>query len=268
VGAGLCRTADECRTVNEWLVKPLASGGGQRIHRWTPGDDVPPGYYLQELVEGPPGSVVFIAAGGRAVLLGISRQIVGEQAFGAAGYQYCGNILAGADLALADTASALAAGLTEEFGLVGLNGIDFIVRDGVPYAIEVNPRWCASMELVERARGFPVLGAHASACAGGGLPVLDLLAWPGAGREGPAAFGKAVVYARRDVAIGDTQAWLATDDIRDIPRPGGRIAAGRPVCTVFATGRDAEACHDALAASAMQIYAQLDKWEGRNWIIG
>ncbi len=52
---------------------------------------------------------------------------------------------------LADTASALASAVTGEFGLVGVNGIDFIVRDGIPYAIEVNPRWCASMELVERA---------------------------------------------------------------------------------------------------------------------
>ena len=45
----------------------------------------------------------------------------------------------------------LARALVEEFDLVGVNGIDFVARDGLPYAIEVNPRWCASMELVERA---------------------------------------------------------------------------------------------------------------------
>jgi len=252
--------APESRTVNQWLVKPLASGGGQRIRRWPRGETLPRGCYLQELIDGPPGSVAFVAAAGRAVLLGISRQLVGEQAFGAAGYQYCGNILAQEDVVLADTAGALAGAVTEEFGLVGVNGIDFIVRDGAPYAIEVNPRWCSSMELVERSCGVPVLAAHASACAAGELPVLDLARW-GAGREGPAAVGKAVVYARRDAAVGDTHAWLARGDIRDIPRSGERIAAGRPVCTVFATGGDSEACHGALVRSAREIYAQLDAWE-------
>ena len=243
----------------QYLLKPLASGGGQRIRPWRSGDDVPRGCYLQELIEGTPGSVVFVAAGGRAVPIGLSRQLVGDQAFGASGYQYCGNILADPDAALADTAGALARAVTEEFGLVGLNGIDFIVRDGIPYAVEVNPRWCASMELVERARGLPVLAAHAAACADGKLPDVDLWTKRGAGRE--PAFGKAVVYARQDVAIGDTHAWLARDDIRDIPHPGERIRAGRPVCTVFATGRDAAMCHEALAGTAGHIYAQLDAWQ-------
>jgi uncharacterized protein len=242
----------------EWLVKPHASGGGQRIRRWEPGEELPRGCYLQELIDGPPGSVVFVAAGGGAVVLGISRQLAGERAFGAAGYQYCGNILAEEDGALVETAAALARAVTEEFGLVGVNGIDFIVRDKVPSAIEVNPRWCASMELLERAYGFPVLAAHAAACAAGELPVLDLGARSAAG---PAAFGKAVVYATRDVVIGDSHTWLTRDDIRDIPHPGEHIRAGRPVCTVFATGGDSGMCHQALVGCASQIYAQLDAWE-------
>src|SRR5216110_553778 len=36
------------------------------------------------------------ARAGRAVPVGVSRQLVGEHAFGAAGYRYCGNILAAA----------------------------------------------------------------------------------------------------------------------------------------------------------------------------
>jgi uncharacterized protein len=245
----------------DWLVKPLASGGGQRIRRWQRGDALPRGCYLQELIDGPPASVVFVAAGGRAVSLGISKQLVGEQAFGASGYQYCGNILADEDVALVETAGALARAVTEEFGLVGVNGIDFIVRDGVPYATEVNPRWCASMELVERAYGIPVLAAHAEACATGLLPVLDMRARADAGRQRPAAFGKAVVYAQRDVVIGDTHAWLSGEDIRDIPHPGEHIRAGRPVCTVFATGRNSGMCHQALVSCAAQIHAQLDAWD-------
>jgi predicted ATP-grasp superfamily ATP-dependent carboligase len=219
---------------------------------------------LQELVEGTPGSVVFVASGGRAVPLGVSRQLVGDHAFGAAGYRYCGNILEASgdagDAALEDQACALARAVAEEFGLVGVNGVDFVARAGVPYAIEVNPRWSASMELVERAYGFSVFGAHAAACATGALPEFDLVR----AQRGAGAFGKAVVFARCDVVAGDTRAWLPGDaaaSVRDVPHPGERISAGRAVCTVFAAAREAVACYAALVRRAEQVYAQLAAWE-------
>ena len=244
-----------------WLVKPLASGGGHRVQPWPGAPGLPRGCYLQELVDGTPGSVVFVASGGRAVPIGVSRQLIGDRTFGASGYRYCGNILAAAgdtgDAALVDRAVALARAVAEEFGVVGVNGIDFVARDGVPYAIEVNPRWCASMELVERAYGLSVFGAHAAACVHGVLPEFDLLG----ARRGAAAVGKAVVFARRDVAVGDTRGWLADASVRDVPHPGERIPAGRAVCTVFAAGREAVSCHAALARRAERVYAELDCWE-------
>ena len=254
------------RTVNQWLVKPLASGGGQRIRFWDRATSLPRGCYLQEFIDGPSGSVVFVAAGGRAVPFGVSRQLVGEPAFGAEGFQYCGNILTAAPRDNADNASefsflaaasALAQAVVDEFGLVGVNGIDFIVREGSPCAIEVNPRWCASMELVERAYGLSVFGAHAQACAAGALPEFDLAR----ARRCAGAIGKAVVFARRDVVAGDTRAWLADPSVRDVPHPRERIRAGRPVCTVFAGARDAASCYNALVDRAERVYAELALWE-------
>jgi predicted ATP-grasp superfamily ATP-dependent carboligase len=237
-------------------------------------------------VDGTPGSIVFVAARGRAVPIGVSRQLAGEDAFGTAGFQYCGNILAAEgdaqlarDRALVRRAAQLARAIAEEFDLVGVNGIDFVARDGVPYAIEVNPRWTASMELVERAYGLSVFAAHAAACAAGELPTFDLAR----ARRGASVVGKAVVFARGDVTVGDTHAWWpvacdqwsvasgrsdrapATDHrppttdhwIRDVPHPGEQIQAGRPVCTVFATGRDASRCHAALVERAERVYADL-----------
>lgn len=253
---------------HRWLLKPRASGGGRGVRVWSNAGravdadalDLPRGWYLQELIEGTAGSVVFVAAGGRAVLLGVSRQLVGDSRFGAMEYQYCGSMFAAADdahfaedAALMAAARTLALIVTEEFELVGLNGIDFIARDGVPYAIEVNPRWCASMELVERAHGVSVFGAHAAACVGGALPSFDLEE----ARQRVAAIGKAVVFAREDVTAGDTRAWLEDESVRDIPQPGERILTGQPICTVFAEGRDAESCHEALVARADRVYAEI-----------
>ena len=246
----------ECRN---WLVKPRNSGGGARVHRWHPGARVPRGSYVQELIDGTPGSVVFVAAGGRAVPLGMSRQLVGEQSFGTAGYQYGGSILAAAgdpqfahDEALVHAAGALTQAVTEAFGLVGVNGIDFIARNRVPYAIEVNPRWSGSMELVERAYGLSVFGVHADACTRGVLPEFNFVT----ARDGVGALGKAIVFARRDVTVGDTHAWIADASVRDLPQPGGRVLAGRPMCTVFATGRDSITCYAALVQRAERACAE------------
>jgi predicted ATP-grasp superfamily ATP-dependent carboligase len=244
---------------HEWLVKPLASGGGHAVRPWHRGMPVPRDCYLQELIAGTPGSIVFVAAAGRAAPLGVSHQLIGDRAFGATGYQYCGNILASAreDDALVDAACTLARAVSEEFGLAGVNGIDFVARDAHPYAVEVNPRWTASMELVERAYGLSVFASHAAACADGTLPDFDVVH----ARRGPRAAGKAVVFAREDVTIGDTYAWIGDATVRDVPHPGERIRAGRPVCTVFAAGDDRASCYVALVRRADRVYAELAGWK-------
>jgi predicted ATP-grasp superfamily ATP-dependent carboligase len=260
-----------------WLQKPLSSGGGRGVRLAGPGNRVRGRSYLQEFIDGTPGSIVFVASKGQAARIGLSRQIVGDAAFGGSGFQYCGSILARAgdrqfarDPELFRAACKLAGAVAEEFGLIGVNGVDFIARDGVPFAIEINPRWSASVELVELAYGLPVFAAHVAACRATGLPDFDLSA---ARRSGP-AIGKAIVFARRDVVVGETRAWLgspttdhrppAPDDwppVRDIPRRGERISAGKPICTVFAAGRDADECYTGLTRRAAWVYSQLAAWE-------
>jgi predicted ATP-grasp superfamily ATP-dependent carboligase len=197
---------------------------------------------------------VFVAARGRAVVLGLSRQLIGDMAFGAAGFRYCGNVLTSADDEVigdrvVELAHRLANQVSDTFGLVGLNGIDYIVHGDVPYAIEVNPRWCSSMELVERHYGVSMFGVHAAACVDGVLPAFDLMRM----RVGKAVIGKAIVFANTEVVAGDTRAWLADDTVRDVPKPGERIPAGQPICTVFADGGSAGDCLGALKKRAHDL---------------
>jgi hypothetical protein len=259
---------------NDWIVKPLRSGGGHGVRRWTPDMRVPRGFYLQERIDGVAASVVFVAAGGRAVPLAITRQLIGEAAFGADGYRYCGNILAGADdsepgndEALQQATTMMVTAVAEEFGLIGLNGIDFIAQGSIPYPIEVNPRWCSSMELVEEAYSVSLFQVHVDACVENGsyvgrIPVSESFE---ASRTRHAsrtrrAFGKAIVFAREDVVTGDTREWLAEPAIRDVPHPGEHIGAGRPVCSVFASDETAAACYAGLVRTAERVYAELGRW--------
>ena len=254
-------------TRSGWLVKPLRSGGGDGVAVWRRGAPVPRDSYLQERISGVTGSIVFAADGRRAVALGLSRILAGETAFGADGFRYCGSILGSAgdpqfpaDERLLDRATLLAERVTRAFGLVGVNGVDFVARRGLPYAIEVNPRYTAAMELVERAYGISLFDVHVQACRRG-LPAFDLAA---ARRRTPDAVGKAIVYARRPTALGDTRSWLLDSDVRDISPPGTRFAPREPICTIFARGRDAAACFAALAGRAARLYRDGERREARS----
>ena len=88
------------------------------------------------------------------------------------------------------------------------------------------------------------------------LPQFDLRQSPIAS----GAHGKAVVFARHDVVVRDTHAWLDDSSVRDVPRQGDHIAAGQPICTVFAEGSDDATCHAMLVERAERIYAELGSW--------
>jgi predicted ATP-grasp superfamily ATP-dependent carboligase len=241
-----------------WLQKPFRSGGGNRIREWS-GERVPADFYLQERIEGVPGSVVFAAANARVVPLGLSRQLVGDSNFGAAGHRFCGSILCSLDdpwfagRELYDAASALASCVAAEFGLVGLNGIDFIARDGTPYPLEVNPRWSSSIEVAERAFDATFFAAHVEACTTGILPAFDCRA--ALARVG--AVGKAIVYAREDLHVGSTSEWLRDPHVRDIPWTGEKVHCRQPICSVFATAEDGAGCYRLLVSRAERIYTGL-----------
>jgi len=235
-----------------WMLKPRLSGGGHGVRVWSTGETVPPGHYLQEFVEGTSGSVIFVAAGSRGVVLGITRQLVGDEVFGAAGFRYCGNILLETKGVVPD-AVALIDTVAAEFSLTGVGSIDVIASEHGLQPVEVNPRWSASMELVERARGISMFAVHADACVKGKLPEFDV----SAPFEHGATHGKAIVFARHDVVVTGTRAWLENPDVRDVPHEGDRIAAGQPICTVLATGSNDESCYEKLVERAASIYRLL-----------
>lgn len=237
----------------QWLLKPRCSGGGHGIVRWRRGMPVPRTSVVQERVRGIAYSIVFAADGKQALPIALTRQLSGDPAFGAAGFLYCGSILEPREPALLANAIALAALVTREFGLRGVCGIDFIARGAVPYAIEVNPRPTASMELAERASGCSIWRAHVAGCT----RTLDDSSLSGA-RSANVAEGKAVLYARQPVVLGDTTRWLDDDDVRDVPRPGERIARGSPICTIFARARTSALCHAALARRARVRLAEVE----------
>jgi hypothetical protein len=261
-----------------WLRKPVRSGGGHGISFWR-GEPLGENHLLQEHIEGIHASAAFVADGQDCVLLGITEQLVGREELGARGFAWCGNILPLAlpprELApLLNTVEGMATKLVHRFGLRGVNGFDFVLArrggDLTPYLVEVNPRYTASMELVEWAYGLGVFGAHVRSFDRE-LPSFSPPSPPelggtdggrgGAGGGGiyqPGFYGKGIVYAKGGVVMPETAGWRAKGR-RDIPFPGERIAARHPICTVLAEGETRDECWHRLLAAAEAVWREVEK---------
>jgi predicted ATP-grasp superfamily ATP-dependent carboligase len=240
-----------------WLQKPVRSGCGHGVRFWN-GQPLARSHLLQAFVAGQPASAVFVANGRQSVLLGMSEQLIGQAALGAPGFTWCGNILPlVGSAALLPAVAHMAAQLTRRLDLRGVNGLDFIVAPGPngrpqPWLVEINPRYTASMELVERAYGINIFALHLAAMAGH-LPDFDLAARL---NQLPEVWGKGIVYARQPVTVPDTAGWAAQNR-RDIPFPGERVEAGQPVCTVLALAASRAECWAGLLANAGRVRQEI-----------
>lgn len=236
-----------------FLRKPIRSGGGHGIAFHRQGRRIGKGFILQEYVPGLQCSAAFVADGSQCVLLGLSEQLIGDKAFGAQGFRYCGSLLRpfsrGFEEIIAKLEGVLQT-ITREFHLVGVNGMDFILKEGEIYPVEVNPRYTASMELIERGYGLSIFDLHVEACRGK-LPVeISNLKFE---ISKGAFFGKAILFARRDLFVKGTEGWWQKG-VKDIPFEGDWIGKEKPICTIFAEGRNREECYGALVELARTLF--------------
>jgi predicted ATP-grasp superfamily ATP-dependent carboligase len=211
----------------DWLIKHPGGAGGAQV-RHASQRPARGGSYYQRFEAGRTLSVLILADGARALVLGYNEQWTTTARPGTP-FLFGGAVSHAAlppelTHAIADRLQALVAAT----GLVGLNGVDFILRDSEWLVLEVNPRPTATVELYDPDYARGLFDAHLRACAGDLLP---LAAPSGVARA------MAVVIA----AAGGTvpiefgfPAWC-----RDLPAPGMRFAAGDPICTVHADAPDA-----------------------------
>src|SRR5262249_21716166 len=75
-----------------WLSKPLAGASGAGVRFARNGEIVPPGRYAQRCGAGDSGGAIFCANGGKATLLGVTRQLLGLDWLHTSGFRYCGSI--------------------------------------------------------------------------------------------------------------------------------------------------------------------------------
>lgn len=239
----LSRTADQLARDGSWLQKPFRSAAGQGIQRVAGERHLAANaVYFQKHVEGQSHSAVYVGQGGESQLLGITKQrhLPGS-------FAYAGSI-GPVELNAEDRRQVVALGkvLTAEFGLVGLFGVDFILNDDGVWPVEINPRYTASVEILERALGLPAIALHMAACRNQSLAAPDLP------KQYPIV-GKQILFASHDVTI-PCDLRNEFSDLADIPSPGSTIQRGAPVLTLFRTGP----CCDEVSAQLATATTELD----------
>jgi len=248
----------------QWLAKPLASAGGVSVRRVVPGStplSVP--HYYQERIDGLSLSALFLGAGERTRLEGVTRQILGRPG---SEFAYLGSIgpwpLTPAVL---ERVEAMGHVLANRFHLKGLFGVDFQLNGEQPWPVEINPRYTASAEVLELAQERSLLLGH-RALFDPAVPFPP--PWPHG--QASRVVGKLILFATgpchfpsytRSRAIPPNQFHLPT--LADRPEPGTPFKTGDPIATLLAGGESLHACAERLERKQQRWLRWLSQQEPR-----
>jgi predicted ATP-grasp superfamily ATP-dependent carboligase len=145
-----------------------------------------------------------------------------------------------------------AAMVASDTGVVGLWQADFLLDDRELTLLEINPRWSASMEILDAMYDVRLVALHC-ACSTRSITIDE---WKEVAKKFSSqllmpckrSMGKIVMYAKETLLVDNRQSdswwmdrWQADSDssgfrYADIPRAGTKIEAGQPIMTCIATG--------------------------------
>jgi predicted ATP-grasp superfamily ATP-dependent carboligase len=260
-------TSQTVHSRSKSLLKPKRSCGGTSI-RWLDQDESHDKHseetVVQQFIPGTSYSATFLTDGNDCCCLGVTRQILARESTAHENkrsehpFAYVGSVGPLPEIEATFAWDQLGNCLVDEFSLRGLFGVDTVITDdGTPYVIEVNPRYTASMELIERSLRQSLIGLHVDACAGS-------LLVNGRDRFGESSYGsraqrrvlaKAYYFARRTIQISAEfnqaiDAFPTMVDgyprVADLPEQDATIKADQPVLTIFTANKD-----EAAAMAAM-----------------
>ena len=257
---------------NQFILKPLQGSGGLGIfllnnesyNELKQLDEICQNislenYILQEYIEGTNVSSSVLSSHDDRKNL-INSRLITEHDLGNDSYEYSGNILPldensfrmfnnnrteiNAD-ELNDEMKNTSEDLIKEFGLIGSNGVDYILdNDGELKVIEINPRFQGTYELVENVLDINLLDAHIKACEG---EIIDI--------PNPKQYSfKKIIYARKQINIGN----LNIPNVYDIPYEGVKIEKDQPLVTIISSNKDLETTINDVKIAEDEVYKNIE----------
>ena len=235
----------------KFILKPRSGAGGYGVRVFNDPDlegiDLPEeinsdGWILQEFIDGENISASVLSTENEARTILTSAQIIGDTTLGQMEpFGYCGNTVPyTGDMEISELAQKVVAHLS----LIGSNGVDFMIKNGEVYVIEVNPRLQGTFECAELSLGINMAEAHLKACQGQ-LVEIPL----------PQRFAvKMVVHSPERSKVGD----LNFPGVCDLPRPGVIIEKGEPMVTVLSSGKVKEDTIYSARRTVQKVYSSIN----------
>lgn len=218
------------------IVKPLRRFAGAGIRKAMNPKELEKGFktvslidnkvVIQEYVTGVNASISFVSSVNQVRVLTINEQLLGlKEAGQQEPFGFCGNIVPFTVTSEAlQKCHEIVKKIASHFKLLGSNGIDFILSSkGEPYIIEVNPRFQATMECIERVLGLNLVEMHVKACLNMKLPRIA--------HEINRYCTRLILFSKGRVKVKDL---TRLNWVRDIPFPEVIVEEGEPLCSVIA----------------------------------
>ena len=227
-----------------WLMRRIGGSGGLHIHPCPAKPRPDKRRFYQRVAQGAPVSLLGLVSD-KSAAFAASRQWTNP--LPRRPYRYGGAVGSWPlDEDLEARMIEMSLAVSEALSLKGIVSFDYLVDDGAPLLLEVNPRPGATLDVFDDASGT-LFKAHVEASRGGDPAAILSTEW-----HPPIARAAAFLYADRGgltIPAVDWPEWSA-----DRPCPGSTIAARQPLATVLAEGDDA----NTVAATCVQRLGALE----------
>lgn len=228
-----------------WLMKRIGGSGGLHIHRCPASPRPDKRRYFQRHIAGEQISLLGLVSD-KSAAFAASRQWTNP--LPRRPFRYGGAVGSWpVDPDVEARLIEMSLAVSEALNLKGIVSFDYLVEEGAPSLLEVNPRPGATLDVFDDAAGT-LFKAHVAAAGGGDPAALLASAW-----HPPIARAAAFLYADRGALTVPDIAWPAWS--ADRPRAGSSVGLRQPLATVVAEGDDA----DAVAAACVQRLGALEE---------
>ena len=227
----------------QFILKPLQGSGGYNVNLLNNGMDIELNgekFIMQEFVKGISLSSSVLSSESESKSIVNSRLLTMNDFGNENSFIYVGNILPLTDKSImakvddigriADEMKSTSENLIEKFGLVGSNGVDYILNERGLHVIEINPRIQGTFECVEKTFGINMLEAHIKSCQG---EIIDI--------------PKAKCYTYKKIIYSPARMKyvpLDLDNIYDLPHIGSITEKGEPLLTIIDDDTDFEKLYE------------------------
>lgn len=181
-------------------------------------------FFLEEYVRGIDASASVLSTGKQALTIAINEQLIGLKNLGPMRrFSFCGS-LTPLRTSYAKEIEEISNSVATDLGLVGTNGIDFIIGANGPVVIEINPRFQGTLDTIEGALGINLVEAHIKSCQGELIP-----------RARYSRFAcRIICFAEHDFYVTKTCDYA---NYMDVPRKGTSIERAKPVISAIGYGK-------------------------------